>query len=118
MEMIMLRAIRLGVLLTGILVAASAPAHAYTGEDPRPVSACDFPQFNVTLSATDAHGYDFVAICSGYSFVGRGSWDPVTNQTAERITMGDWRMSSTASCDADPWTTAAPCRDTKLSASA
>ncbi len=108
-----------GGLLTGaLLLAGPAPALAYVGQDPRPVSSCTFTQLNVSLSVAGVRTYDFVALCSDYSFVGQGRWDPASKQTAERITMGDWKLSSSALCDADPWITGAPCREAQLAASA
>ena len=76
----------------------------------------------VTISLTPAGAATYEL--SGHSdigpdrfiFAGAGAYDPATHQTSERLREpGGNQIESIASCPSDPWQTATPCTNVKIS---
>ncbi len=111
----MTRAFRFVWIAFVLLLWTVAAAMAYTGVDPSPAMSCAFTNTSVSLGSGGTHVYKLVGSCTGATgaFVAQGAWSPGSGKAQEVITNGEWRMTTTASCRVDPWTTGAPCENSQ-----
>jgi hypothetical protein len=102
--------------LLALVTLVSPTARGIVGEDPNLGPTFMLQRISVTISPTGVVRYDFAGLSGSLAFTGFGAWDPVSRQTAEKLTeLNGNLISSSATCLTDPWLTGEQCSNSKTS---